>query len=166
MDSAGSASRDKPLRFLASADDSCQFNLGVIMLIYLYVALGGALGTVGRYALGDLVVRFSGIPAETFPWGTLLINITGSFIIGFFATLTLPPDGRWVVGTDGRQFFMTGICGGYTTFSAFSLQTLNLARDGEWLRVGGYITGSVTLSLLAVWLGYVLATAINLKKGS
>ncbi len=136
------------------------------MLIYLYVALGGALGTVGRYALGDLVVRLSGIPAETFPWGTLIINVTGSFIIGFFATLTLPPDGRWMVGANGRQFFMTGICGGFTTFSSFSLQTLNLARDGEWLRVGGNVVGSVTLCLVAVWLGSVLATAINHKKGS
>jgi len=136
------------------------------MLTYLYVALGGALGTVGRYALGDLVVRWSGIPAETFPWGTLIINVTGSFIIGFFAALTSPDEGRWVVGGAGRQFFMTGICGGYTTFSSFSLQTLNLARDGEWLRVGGNVIGSVTLCLIAVWLGYVLASAINLKKGA
>ncbi len=136
------------------------------MLTYLYVALGGALGTVARYAIGDWVVRLSGIPAETFPWGTLIINVTGSFVIGFFAALTSPDEGRWVVGGTGRQFFMTGICGGYTTFSSFSLQTLNLARDGEFLRAGGNIVGSVTLCLVAVWLGYTLATAINLKKGA
>ena len=137
-----------------------------MFLTYLYVALGGALGTVARFGVGDLVVRFSGIPAETFPWGTLIINVTGSFIIGFFSALTSPAEGRLVVGSNGRQFFMTGICGGYTTFSSFSLQTLNLARGGEWLRAGGNIVGSVTLCLVAVWLGYGLATAINLKKGS
>jgi len=135
------------------------------MLTYLYVALGGALGTVARFAIGDWVVRFSGIPAETFPWGTLIINVTGSFVIGFFAALT-GDEGRWVVGGNWRQFFMTGICGGYTTFSSFSLQTLNLARGGEFLRAGGNIVGSVTLCLIAVWLGYTLATAINLKKGA
>ncbi len=137
-----------------------------MFLTYLYVALGGALGTVARFGVGDLVVRFSGIPAETFPWGTLLINVTGSFIIGFFAALTSPDEGRMLVGSNGRQFFMTGICGGYTTFSSFSLQTLTLARGGEWLRAGGNVLGSVTLCLVAVWLGYGLATAINLKKGS
>jgi len=136
------------------------------MLIYLYVAIGGALGTVSRYALGDLVVRWSGIPAETFPWGTLIINVTGSFIIGFFYALTSPDDGRLLVAPQWRQFFMTGICGGYTTFSSFSLQTLNLARDGDWLKAGGNVLGSVTLCLLAVWLGYGLATAINLRKGT
>jgi len=137
-----------------------------MFLTYLYVALGGALGTVARFGVGDLVVRLGGIPAETFPWGTLIINVTGSFIIGFFAALTSPDEGRWVVGSNGRHFFMTGICGGYTTFSSFSLQTLNLARGGEWLRAGGNIIGSVTLCLVAVWLGYALATALNLKKGS
>ncbi len=137
-----------------------------MFLTYLYVALGGALGTVARFGVGDLVVRFSGIPSETFPWGTLIINVTGSFVIGFFAALTSPVEGRMMVGSNGRQFFMTGICGGYTTFSSFSLQTLNLARGGEWLRAGGNVLGSVTLCLMAVWLGYGLATAINLKKGT
>ena len=70
---------------------------------------------------------------ETFPWGTLIVNVSGSFVIGFFATLT-GPDGRMFVGTTARQFVMIGICGGYTTFSSFSLQTLNLMNDGEWLR--------------------------------
>ena len=78
---------------------------------------------------------FSGLAAhhigETFPWGTLIVNVTGSFVIGFFATLT-GPDGRVFVGSKARQFVMTGICGGYTTFSSFSLQTLKLAHDGEW----------------------------------
>ena len=84
---------------------------------------------------------------ETFPWGTLLVNVIGSFAIGFFATLT-GPDGRWLVPGRWREFFMIGICGGYTTFSSFSLQTLSLAEEGEWLRAGGNILGSVALCLV------------------
>jgi len=100
---------------------------------------------------------------ETFPWGTLIVNVTGSFIIGFFATLT-GPDGRVFVGTTGRQFVMIGICGGYPTFSSFSLQTLNLMNDGEWFYVGGNIVGSVVLCLAAVWAGHILALSINAMK--
>ena len=119
---------------------------------YIWVAIGGALGTIGRYFVSGVVARLIG---ETLPWGTLLINVTGSFLIGFFATLT-GPDGRYFVGSTGRQFVMTGICGGYTTFSSFSLQTLNLMNDGEWFRAGGYIALSVVLCLIAVWMGYIL----------
>ena len=132
------------------------------MLLYLLIALGGALGSVSRFALNGLISNQWG---ATFPWGTLVINVTGSFLIGFFFTLT-EPGGRVFASSNTRQFFMTGICGGYTTFSSFSLQTLTLARGGEWLRAGGNVLGSVTLCLVAVWLGYGLATAINLKKGS
>src|ERR1700731_4552746 len=96
---------------------------------YIWVAIGGALGTVGRYWLSGVVARLVG---ETFPWGTLLINVTGSFVIGFFAMLN-GPDGRVLVGTTWAQFVMGGSCGGYTTFSAFSLQTLNLLTDGEYV---------------------------------
>ena len=102
---------------------------------------------------------------ETFPWGTLLVNITGSLIIAFFATLT-GPDGRIFASSTVRQFVMIGLCGGYTTFSSFSLQTLNLANDGEWLQAGGNIIGSVVLCLLAVWLGHILAVSINAMGGS
>ncbi len=127
------------------------------MLTYFWVAIGAALGGVGRYWLSGLVAQTIG---ETFPWGTLVINVTGSFVIGFFATLT-GPDGRVLVGTNARQFVMTGICGGYTTFSSFSLQTLNLTRDGEWLYAGGNIVLSVVLCLVAVWLGHIAAVAVN-----
>jgi CrcB protein len=130
------------------------------MQIYLMVALGGAIGTVGRYWLAGVVARLVG---ETFPWGTLLINVTGSFIIGFFAMLT-GPDGRIFVGTTWRQFVMVGICGGYTTFSAFSLQTLNLLNDGEYAYASAYIVSSVVLCLLAVWVGALLAGLINAMK--
>ncbi len=127
------------------------------MLAYLWVALGGALGSVARFwASGVVADRFG----EIFPWGTLIINVTGSFIIGLFAALT-DPDGRWLVAPSVRQFVMIGVCGGYTTFSSFSLQTLNLARDGEWLHAGLNILGSVALCLMGVWLGHVLAEALN-----
>lgn len=127
---------------------------------YLWVAIGGALGTTARYWLSGLAARLIG---ETFPWGTLLINVTGSFIIGFFATLT-GPDGRVFVGSTARQFVMIGLCGGFTTFSSFSLQALNLANDGEWLYAGANVAGSVVLCLAAVWAGYALAVSLNAMK--
>jgi CrcB protein len=127
---------------------------------YIWVAIGGALGTAGRYWLSGVVARLIG---ETFPWGTLLINVMGSFIIGFFAALT-GPDGRVLVGSTARQFVMVGLCGGYTTFSSFSLQTLSLMNDGEWFRAGGNIVLSVALCLIAVWAGAMLASTVNAMK--
>lgn len=130
------------------------------MSLYIWIALGSALGGVARFALSGIVAEHLG---ASFPWGTLLINILGSFAIGFFFTLTAP-DGRWVVGSQGRQFFMTGVCGGFTTFSAFSLQTLILAREGAWMKAGCNVAGSVVLCLLAVWLGHFAATLLNPAK--
>jgi CrcB protein len=132
------------------------------MALTIWIAIGSALGGTARFVLSRVVAEHIG---ETFPWGTLVINVTGSFAIGFFNTLT-GPDGRWFVSSEGRMFFMTGICGGYTTYSSFSLQTLNLAREGEWLHAGGNIAGSVVFCLLAVWLGHVAAASINKLKGS
>jgi CrcB protein len=130
------------------------------MLTYLLVAIGGALGSVSRFWLNGLIsTRFG----ETFPWGTMLINITGSFIIGFFASLT-GTEGRWLVSPAFRTFFMIGICGGYTTFSSFSLQTLNLANEGEWTRAGANILLSVVLCLAGVWLGWLLANNFSQMK--
>ena len=127
------------------------------MLSYLWIALGGALGTTARYWLSGVVARSVG---ETFPWGTLVINVTGSFVIGFFGALT-GPDGRLFVGSTARQFVMIGMCGGYTTFSSFSLQTLNLMNEGEWFRAAANIGLSVLLCMIAVWVGVVLAGLIN-----
>jgi fluoride exporter len=127
------------------------------MLSYFWVAIGGALGTTARYWLSGVVARSVG---ETFPWGTLVINVTGSFVIGFFGALT-GPDGRLFVGSTARQFVMVGMCGGYTTFSSFSLQTLNLMNDGEWLQAGVNIGLSVLLCMIAVWAGVVLGGSIN-----
>lgn len=124
---------------------------------YFWVAVGSALGGTARYWFSGVAARVWG---ETFPWGTLLINVIGSFVIGFFGELT-GPDGRVFVGATARQFVMVGICGGYTTFSSFSLQTLNLLNDGEWLRSGCYVGGSVALCLIAVWAGHALAVGLN-----
>ena len=123
---------------------------------YLWIALGSALGGVGRYWLSGVVARRFG---EALPVGTLVVNATGSFVIGFIATLTRP-EGRLLMSASGRQFLMVGICGGYTTFSSFSLQTLNLAREGEWFYAGANVVASVLLCLLAVWLGHVLAELV------
>ena len=131
-------------------------------MTYVWIAIGGAIGTLMRYAFSSLIAVWFG---QTFPWGTLLVNISGSFIIGFFASLT-GPDGRVMVAPDFRQFFMVGICGGYTTFSSFSLQTLNLVQQGEMLQAGANIGASVVLCLAAVWLGYAAAQAVNVMKGS
>jgi len=130
------------------------------MLMYFWVAIGGALGSVGRFWLNGVVSRHFG---ETFPLGTLMINVTGSFAIGFFATLT-NPDGRMFAPAALRTFFMVGICGGYTTFSSFSLKTLNLVNDGQWVRASTNVLLSVLLCLVGVWLGYLLANYLNQLK--
>lgn len=132
------------------------------MVLYALIALGGALGAIGRFFLSGVVANQFG---ATFPWGTLIVNVTGSFAIGFFAALTAP-EGRVFAGANTRQFFMTGVLGGYTTFSSFSIQTLNLAREGEWFRAGANTMGSVAACLLAVWLGHVAASYLNQMKGS
>lgn len=124
---------------------------------YVWVAIGGALGSVARYWCSGLVARWFG---ESFPWGTLVVNVVGSFIIGLFATLTAP-DGRLFLPTEARVFVMVGILGGYTTFSSFSLQTLALARDGEWVSVGMNVLLSVALCLSFVWAGHAIASMLN-----
>ncbi len=129
------------------------------MNVYFWVAIGGALGSVARLGAVELGARFWG---HGFPWGTLAVNIVGSFVIGFFATISdADQGGRWPVGVTGRQFFMTGVLGGFTTFSAFSLQTLALARDNAWTKAGGYAVGSVVLCLIGVWLGHLTGLMLN-----
>ena len=126
-------------------------------MVYFWVGLGSALGGMARYWCTDAVTRLLG---ETFPWGTVAVNVFGCALIGLFATLT-SPQGRVPVPLSARLFFMTGVCGGYTTFSAFSLQTLNLARDGEWVKAVGNAAASLLLCLVAVWLGHIAAAALN-----
>lgn len=129
------------------------------MRLYLWIMAGSALGGGARFYLSGVVANWFG---SEFPWGTFVVNVVGCFIIGFFNTLT-GPEGRIFVGSTGRQFFMTGICGGFTTFSSFSLQTLTLAQDNEWIRAGGNVLLSATCCLVAVFLGHLAAETLNLK---
>jgi CrcB protein len=126
-------------------------------VIALWVALGSALGGVARYWCSGFVAERFG---ETFPWGTLTVNVVGSFLVGFIAAIS-STDGRFIIPAEARQFMMVGILGGFTTFSSFSLQTLTLARNGEWLLVGANVVGSVVLCLVMVWAGHMLAMVIN-----
>lgn len=132
------------------------------MSLYFWIFFGSGLGGVARFALSGLVAHRFG---ETFPWGTFVINVTGSFLIGFVATLT-DPESRILVGSTARQFLMTGVLGGYTTYSSFSLQTMALARDGEWLRAGGNALGTFILCFIAVWLGHLCAAWLNTLRSS
>ena len=126
------------------------------MVSYVFVMLGGALGTGARFWMSGFVAERAG---EFFPLGTLVVNISGSFVVGFFAAFT-GPEGPVLVSPRFRQFFMIGVCGGYTTFSSFSLQTLDLARDGDWLRALLNTVLSFGCCLVAVWLGRVLALTL------
>ena len=125
---------------------------------YVWVAIGSAVGGMSRFWLSRVVGERFG---ETFPWGTIVINITGSFVIGLLWAL-VQPDGRLGASrTLITQFCIVGICGGYTTFSSFSLQTLRLAQEKQWLWAGGNIAISVVACLVAVWLGFILGQIIN-----
>jgi CrcB protein len=127
------------------------------MVSTLIVGLGSAIGGMARYGCSLFLARLLG---ETFPWGTLFVNVSGSFVIGLFFALT-SSGGRWLVSPDWRIFVTVGICGGYTTFSSFSLQTLALLRDGEWMQGSLNAIGSLVFCLAAVWLGTVCAAALN-----
>ena len=126
-------------------------------MAYLWVALGGALGSVARYACSGLAVRWFG---SGFPWGTLFVNVTGSFAIGVLAAL-LAADGRPLLGADARAFAMVGVLGGFTTFSSFSLETLNLVRSGAVGAAGANVALSVVLCLAGAWLGFAAAALLS-----
>ncbi len=128
-----------------------------MLLNSLSVAVGGALGSLARFWLAEL---FAGLGIVSLPWATLVANVSGSLLIGLIAAVT-GPDGRLLVAPEWRLFWMIGICGGYTTFSSFSLQTLTLAQGGEWPRALLYIGLSVILCLVAVWLGYMIGAWFN-----
>jgi CrcB protein len=119
---------------------------------WIAVAVGGALGSMARFWLAGAMAALTG---PRFPWGTLLINIVGSFVIGLVGAFTMTPE-RVVMQPDLRIFLMTGICGGFTTFSAFSLQTLELLQAGEAVSALGYAVGSVVLCVIATWCAWML----------
>jgi len=129
-------------------------------ILYACVAAGGMLGSVARYLVSLLIPSLFALPLAT-----LFVNVTGSFVIGFYSTLS-GPDGRLFASTRQRQFVMTGFCGGYTTFSAFSLETFRLLHGGKAGTAFVYIAASVVTWLVAVWLGHRLARRLNRLKGS
>src|SRR3954462_13973191 len=122
----------------------------------LLVMLGGALGSLARYVLSFLAEDYN----HPVPLATIGINITGSFLIGFFGTLTLA-HGRFPVSENVRMFVMVGLCGGYTTFSSFSLQTLDLMRSGAIGRAAINVVASVVLCVLAVGAGHIVSAQLN-----
>ncbi|HEX5237330.1 MAG TPA: fluoride efflux transporter CrcB [Sphingomicrobium sp.] len=125
------------------------------MLTYFWIAVGSALGGMARYACSRAVALQYG---ETFPWGTLTVNIIGSAVIGFIAALS-GPDSRVIVSPNARTFMMVGVCGGFTTFSSFSLQTLELIRNRDFSEALGNILLSVAACMAAVAIGYILGAA-------
>lgn len=126
----------------------------------LCVALGGAIGSVARFWLTEASAKWWG---ADFPWGTVIANVTGSFLIGLIAALpVLGP--RDLTGPMGRQFLMVGIMGGYTTFSSFSLQTLTMVQNGHMMKAALNVGGSVALCLLAVALGYAVGAMLSAGK--
>ena len=127
------------------------------MKVYLAIAAGTALGGTTRYLVALAFVQGLGL---AHPLATAFVNVTGSFLIGLFATLT-DPDGRWFVGGTARQAVMTGFLGGYTTFSLLSLETLELVEAGAPATATLYVLGSLIASLVAVWLGHALAVRLN-----
>jgi CrcB protein len=139
---------------LANHDDGKKGAMGGATT-WLAVAAGGALGSMARFWLTSAMTALTG---PRFPWGTLLINALGSFVIGLVAALTLVPD-RVGMHPDLRVFLMVGVCGGFTTFSAFSLQTLELLQSGDCWPAAGYVVGSVVLCLAAVWCGWLAGKA-------
>jgi CrcB protein len=130
---------------------------GMTLLTYVAVMAGGALGVAARMFLSNVVADHFG---QTFPWGTFLVNVSGCFVIGLFAGLT-GPESSYLASPLLRQVVMVGVLGGFTTFSSFSLQTIHLLADGEYLYAGGNVLGSVVLCLVATWLGLLAAGALQ-----
>jgi CrcB protein len=127
---------------------------------YLIIGVGGALGSMARFGVASLIdamVRKGGPP---YFLGTMLVNITGCFLIGFIFSISAT-EGRYYLSPLQRQFIMIGILGGYTTFSSFTLQSLLLAQDGQWFQAAVNVLGSVVLCLIGVWLGAMLAGMLN-----
>lgn len=130
--------------------------------LYAAVALGSSLGAVARYLCS---LGFLALLGPSFPWGTLAVNILGSFLIGLYATLT-EPGGRLLASPAARQFVLAGFCGGFTTFSIFSLETLFLIEDRAFALAAVNIFVSLVLWLTAVWIGYRVGVRLNRIKES
>ena len=127
------------------------------VLTTIGVTVGCAVGGLLRYWCSGSVDRALG---GTFPWGTMTVNVVGSLLIGVFASVS-GPEGKYLVSPVARQTVMVGVFGGFTTFSSFSIQTLALARDGDWRRVAANVFLSVALCLVAVWAGWQAGAVVN-----
>lgn len=130
------------------------------MKLVWYVALGGAVGSAARFGLSALLQTRA---TTALPLGTLVVNITGSFLLGFLLRYAL---GSPIISPEIRALLTTGFCGGYTTFSTFSYETIALLEDGDWRRAGVYVLSSVVLSLAAAWLGFTLARQVLVTRQS
>ena len=124
-----------------------------------YIAVGSAIGGVSRYLVGGLTQRVMG---GTFPVGTLLINVTGSFLLGLILRYAVETPG---VTPELRALLTVGLCGGYTTFSTFSYETVALLEDGDWSRAALYVAASLGFSLAATFLGFAAAREIVALQG-
>ena len=131
-----------------------------LLMNYLVIVLGGALGSMLRFGLGSLIDSNVQKTGYLFPWGTIVVNITGCFVIGFIYTISTG-EGRLLLSPLTRNFITIGILGGYTTFSSFSLQTLTLAQSGQGWSAAANVLLSVVLCLVGVWLGAMLAGSMN-----
>ena len=132
-----------------------------MLSLYLSVAIGGAVGSVSRFAISGIMLNRFG-PA--FPWGTLTVNILGSFLIGLLF-FVVTPEGKLDLSLNVRQLFIAGFCGGFTTFSSFSLEALTHIRAGDPGKAALYVVASVLLCLAAVWMGYAAAMLIGKQVG-
>lgn len=129
----------------------------VALRVYLAVGCGTAIGSLLRFLSGVLIVSIMGLNGV---WATSFVNVLGSFIIGLLAVLTAP-NGRLLVSPTGRQFIMGGICGGFTTFSAMSLDAFILLLQGDTLLATLYLVLVIVLSLVAAWSGHLVAVRLN-----
>jgi fluoride exporter len=124
-------------------------------MMYFWVALGSALGGVARHLIG---LAGADLVGDMFPWATIFINATGSFVIGLFAVIS-GTDSPYLIRTESRVFVMMGLCGGYTTFSAFSLQSFLLIWEGHAFAAAVNVILSMLLCLTSVWLGHLAGNA-------
>jgi fluoride exporter len=131
-----------------------------LFMQYLVIGLGGALGSMLRFFIGSVIDMSVRKGASPFSWGTIIVNITGCFIIGFIWTISAS-EGRILLSSYTRSFILIGILGGYTTFSSFGLQTFLLVQANQRWEAAANVLLSVVLCLLGVWLGAMLAGAIN-----
>lgn len=124
---------------------------------WVMAAAGGAIGSVGRVMMSSLIVRWTG---EEFPFGTIVVNVTGALLMGLLAGYGQSEPGKLLFTEPARTFLMIGVMGGYTTFSSFSLQTFLLMEQGNLLGAFLNVALSVVLCVVGIWAGFSLIRAV------